>query len=289
MFRSARLPKLAITGAALVVTSMLSLNAFADDQETIDYRSHVMKTMGEQIAAITQMQKSQIAPTNLAVHTEILALTATTAKIAFTPKVAGGKAKPDVWANWQDFSKRLDELVAATADMDKAAKAGGLPAAVVKMQTLPCKGCHDNYRQEDKTAAPAGKSAGPASDKDKAIIDYREHIMKTLNEQSGALGQILSTVVPDTNTQAHLQAIALAASLATKALEPKVQGGEAKPDVWSNWPDFSKRMNEFAQKTAEMAKTAKEQGNEAALAMVVDALSCKSCHDTYRTEKEKKK
>jgi cytochrome c556 len=140
-----------------------------------------------------------------------------------------------------------------------------------------------------KGAGAAESAGGAASDKDKAVIEYRQHIMKTLNEQSGALGQILSTVVPDTNTQAHLQAIALAASLASKAFEPKVQGGEAKPDVWSNWPDFSKRMNEFAQKTAEMAKTAKEQGNEAALAMVVDALSCKACHDTYRLEKEKKK
>jgi cytochrome c556 len=148
MTRSAALRT--FTGAGLIATAFLSLNAFADDQETIDYRVHVMKTMGEQIAAISQMQKSQIAPTNLTVHTEILALTATTAKSAFTPKVAGGKAKPEVWANWADFSKRLDDLVAATADMDKAAKAGGLAAAVVKMQSLPCKGCHDNYRQEDK-------------------------------------------------------------------------------------------------------------------------------------------
>lgn len=276
--------------AYFVAAGMLAMasNVFADDQETIDYRVHVMKTMGEQIAAISQMQKSQIAPTNLAVHTEILALTATTAKSAFTPKIAGGRAKPDVWANWPDFAKRLDDLVAATADMDKAAKAGGLAAAVAKMQSLPCKGCHDNFRKED--TKPAGAAAPAAGvDKNKAVIEYREHIMKTLNEQSGALGQILSTVVPDTNTQAHLHAIALAASVSTKAFEPKVPGGEAKPEVWSNWSDFSKRMNEFAQKTDEMDKMAKSQGNEAALGMVVDALSCKSCHDNYRVEKEKKK
>lgn len=133
---------------------------------------------------------------------------------------------------------------------------------------------------------PPGKGQG-GQDKDKAIIEYRQHIMKTLNEQSGALGQILSTSVPDTNVQAHLQVIALAASVALTAFEPKVQGGEAKPEVWSNWPDFSKRMNELAQKTAEMARIAKEQGNDAALANVVDALSCKSCHDLYRAEKKK--
>ena len=141
---------LILAGGALVACSLLSLTAVADDQDAVDYREHIMKTMGEQVAAIIQMQKSQIAPTNVAVHTEILAITAATAKSAFTPKVAGGKAKPEVWANWQDFSKRLDELVVATADMNKAAKAGGLAAAAVSLQSLPCKSCHDNYRQEDK-------------------------------------------------------------------------------------------------------------------------------------------
>lgn len=121
---------------------------------------------------------------------------------------------------------------------------------------------------------------------DKDIIEYRQHIMKTLNEQSAALGQILSATVPDNNTEAHIQAIALAASLALKAFEPKVQGGEAKPEVWSQWPDFSKRMTDFAQKTAEMAKVGREKGNDAALANVVDALSCKGCHDVYRAEKK---
>jgi cytochrome c556 len=102
---------------------------------------------------------------------------------------------------------------------------------------------------------------------DKDVIEYREHIMNTLNEQAGALGEILSAAVPFT---------------------AKVPGGEAKPEVWSNWADFSKRMNEFARMTADMARTAHEQGKDAALANVVEALSCKSCHDTYRKEKPQK-
>ena len=126
-----------------------------------------------------------------------------------------------------------------------------------------------------------------ASADDKNAIDYRQHIMNTLNEQSAALGQILSVAVPGDNVIAHLDAIALTASTALKAFEPKVPGGEAKPEVWSNWADFSKRMKDFAQKTAEMSKTAHEQGKDAGLANVIDALSCKSCHDTYRSEKKK--
>jgi cytochrome c556 len=121
---------------------------------------------------------------------------------------------------------------------------------------------------------------------DKDVIEYREHIMNTLNEQSGALGQILSGVAPEENLGAHLDAIALTASIAVTAFQPKVLGGEAKPDVWANWPDFAKRMNEFAQRTAQAAKAAKTQSKEAVSVMIIDALTCKACHDTYRQEKK---
>jgi len=117
------------------------------------------------------------------------------------------------------------------------------------------------------------------------VIDYRQHIMNTLNEQAAALGEILSGAVPDDNVIAHMDALAITASTALKAFEPKVPGGQAKPEVWSNWADFSKRMNEFAQGTAAMAKLAHEQGKDAGLTKVMDALSCKKCHDTYRQEK----
>lgn len=127
-------------------------------------------------------------------------------------------------------------------------------------------------------------SAAQADDKD--VIEYRQHVMNTLNEQSAALGQILSTAVPDDNAVLHLDALALAAATALKAFEPKVPGGEAKPEVWSKWPDFSQRMNEFAKKTADAAKTAHTQGKEAALTNILDALTCKGCHDVYRQEKK---
>ena len=117
-------------------------------------------------------------------------------------------------------------------------------------------------------------------------IDYRQHIMNALSEQAGALGEILAGAEPDDTVIAHLDALALTASTALKAFEPKAPGGQAKPEVWSNWADFSGRMNEFAQSTAAMAKLAHEQGKEAGLAKVMDALSCKKCHDTYRREKQ---
>lgn len=129
--------------------------------------------------------------------------------------------------------------------------------------------------------------ATPPAPADKAAVDYRQHIMKTLNEQTAALGQILSGAVPDDNVQMHLDALALTASSALKAFEAKAPGGEAKPEVWAKWADFSKRMNEFAEKTAMMAKAGREEGKDAAFTYAVDALSCKSCHDVYSTVKLK--
>ena len=127
----------------------------------------------------------------------------------------------------------------------------------------------------------------PTANADDAdVLQYRKHIMTSLNAQAAMLGQIVSGAIPNDNVVAHLDAMALLASTALKAYEPKVPGGKAKPEVWSKWPDFSSRMKEFADKTAVAAKTAHTAGPEAGLLNMLDVLSCKSCHDTYRAEKK---
>ena len=121
---------------------------------------------------------------------------------------------------------------------------------------------------------------------DKDVIHYREDVMKTLDEQSAALGQMASGVVPSDTMAADMQILALTASTALKAFTPKVAGGQAKPDVWSNWADFSKKMTDFAQTTAQGAKAA-QQSSDAAMTSLVDiANGCKGCHDMYREEKK---
>src|SRR5690606_18363645 len=80
--------------------------------------------------------------------------------------------------------------------------------------------------------------ASPAQADEKDTIEYRQHIMKSLDAQSAILGQIVSGAVPDDNLVQHLDVLALLASTALKSFEAKVPGGEAKPEVWSDWPDF---------------------------------------------------
>lgn len=139
------LSKLAVS-LALVGLFAASGAAAADDQDVIDYRRHIMTTMGEQVAILGMILEKRAPATDLAIHAQILAITATTAKMAFEPEIHGGDAKPEVWAKWDDFTKRLAVLVAATADLSRAARDGGAAAVGPKMQALDCKGCHDTYR-----------------------------------------------------------------------------------------------------------------------------------------------
>ena len=95
---------------------------------------------------------------------------------------------------------------------------------------------------------------------DKDAIDYRQDVMKTMDEQSAILGQMASGVVPSDNMNTDMEILALAASTALKAFTPKVPGGKSKPEIWSNWDDFSKKMTDFSDKATAGAKAAKEQG-----------------------------
>ncbi len=135
------------------VASLLAVSAgaLADDQDVIDYRKHVMKTIGEQVGAIQLILENRVPADNLAVHLQVIAATAPQAKSAFTVEVAGGRSKPEVWANCDDFSQRLDRFVAGAQELAQAAQAGDAASVAAKLpKTLDCKGCHEVYRAPAK-------------------------------------------------------------------------------------------------------------------------------------------
>ena len=68
-----------------------ALPSRADDQDVIDYRTHIMKTMGEQTDAIGMILENKAPPDNFATHLKILAVTATQAKIRWTPSAVVGR------------------------------------------------------------------------------------------------------------------------------------------------------------------------------------------------------
>jgi cytochrome c556 len=134
------------TALATLVLALSALPGRADDQDVIDYRQHVMKTLDEQAGAISMILNNKGPAENLPLHVKVLAVTATQAKKAFEPKVPGGHAKPEVWANWADFSKRVDELVASTAAVASGAQQESVAAIGEKLKTVKCKSCHETYR-----------------------------------------------------------------------------------------------------------------------------------------------
>jgi len=138
----------AILAVAMLAVLPLTARA-AEPADAIEYRKNIMKTLGAQGAALALIMQKKVPADNVAVHAQILATTATIALKAFEPKVEGGDAKPEIWTQWADFSKKMNEFAAGTAELAKAAQAGGLAAAQPKMQAaLTCRGCHDTYRNQ---------------------------------------------------------------------------------------------------------------------------------------------
>lgn len=135
-----------VQGVALATLLAVSATVFADDQDVIDYRQHVMKSMGEQLAAIHMILDKKAPADSLAVLMKALAVTATQAEKSFEPKVPGGNSKPVVWSSWPDFAKQLDTLVASTSELAKTAQSGGAAALGPKLgSALNCQSCHDTY------------------------------------------------------------------------------------------------------------------------------------------------
>jgi cytochrome c556 len=141
-------------GLALAVLAA-PVMAHADDQDVMNYRKQVMKTMGEQSALMNMVAQGKVPADLFVSHVKTLHLAATQIKKAFEPKVVGdgstGSAKAEVWSNWADFSKRVDEQVAKLAALEKAAAEGGVAKAGPMIQaSLDCRGCHENYRVPKK-------------------------------------------------------------------------------------------------------------------------------------------
>jgi len=135
-------------GAALAVLSLgAAATAVAEDQDIIDYRLHIMKTLAAEVSLIDLIVQKKVPSDSVAAHARILAVVATSSKPAFVPKQPSAHAKPVIWANWSDFSSRLDAMIVSAEELAKSAQTGDVTEVEARLQAAKatCKGCHDIY------------------------------------------------------------------------------------------------------------------------------------------------
>lgn len=133
------------------MVAALALNcaqtARADDDDAISYRQLIMKELDAESSALGMIVSGQVPPDALSLQAKAIAISAKSALKAFEPKVPGGAAKPEVWAKWDDFSKRMQTFAQKSEEMAKVSEGGNVQAVTELMiGALPCKECHDVYR-----------------------------------------------------------------------------------------------------------------------------------------------
>lgn len=114
----------------------------------------------------------------------------------------------------------------------------------------------------------------------------RQLIMQALEDDAEALGMIAAGITPPTKMAEHARNLAQHAKESFESFKPEAPGGSAKPEIWSNWADYSKRMEAFVANSEKMATVAETGNVNAVTELMVDAMPCKGCHDVYRAKKK---
>ncbi len=147
-----------ITAVTLMTGAPLTAQAGADEE--ITHRKAVIETVyyaARSTGAAMQGALDDKNEVRLKYSAAQLALAAANAKDAFRVNTAGQASKVKttvkgdlIWKDWADFSKRMDVLALAAANVNAAVKKGDkkLAGEQLKMVFGQCKGCHDIYRTE---------------------------------------------------------------------------------------------------------------------------------------------
>lgn len=138
---------------ALIIGATLSAGAAFAEEERTDpnaiAREELMETIGKNIGIIGDMAGGKAAFDAAAAEGAKAALVEATGKIEATFQDQGAvdpasEAKPEIWANWEDFLKKAHAANDAAGALDVAsvdtikAGLGALGGA--------CKDCHTTYR-----------------------------------------------------------------------------------------------------------------------------------------------
>jgi cytochrome c556 len=138
---------------AVILTLLISHQVLADGDADFKYREGVMRTVGGQMSSLAAILRGQVHLDNLKFHARGLADLARIVPHVF-PEGSGvskSEALPDIWERPDEFRMGVDKFVEAANNMAAAAEGGDMSAIGPAMNALgkSCKGCHDNFREEE--------------------------------------------------------------------------------------------------------------------------------------------
>lgn len=113
----------------------------------------------------------------------------------------------------------------------------------------------------------------------------RQLIMQQVDEDAEALGMIAAGLEPKTKMLEHARSIAKSARESYDAFKQNAPGGRAKPEIWTNWADYSAKMEAWVANADKMVAAAEKNDVNGVTEIMVEALPCKGCHDVYRERK----
>lgn len=135
-------------GAASTPASATAVASSAAETEGLIFERQQLMIQLDTDSKTLGMIASGAAPASrLAETTRSIAQSAKESVEAFRAKVPGGRSRPEVWSNNEDFMHRMETFAANTERMAKLGETGNVMAVSEMMvDALPCKQCHDVYR-----------------------------------------------------------------------------------------------------------------------------------------------
>jgi cytochrome c556 len=146
---------LAATCAATCFATLPAAAQFQKPEDAIKYRQSAFTVMAAHFGRVAAMAQGRV-PFDAKLAADNAALAATLSTLPFaafgagTDKGAPNRSTPEIWSKAAAFKTKGDEMVAAMAKLDAAAKTGSLDnvKAAVGGVGGTCKGCHDDFRAE---------------------------------------------------------------------------------------------------------------------------------------------
>lgn len=150
-----------MTAALISLIAAAPIAAMADDspeEAALEARKGYFLMLGANMGPLAGMAKGEIAYDEAKASqaaANIETLTHYPVGMHFLPGTAAGEmddseAKPAIWTDMEGFSAKYNALVEAAAGAAEAVKGGQANVGpVVQKIGGACKGCHDDYREEE--------------------------------------------------------------------------------------------------------------------------------------------